>query len=354
MDSKTRDNISIAILTEEYENKYRDYIAKNKNAFMYYSLQYRKLLTNLLQDESDYLIALEGNDIVGCMPVFYRTDPELGTVANSMPYYGGHGGPLADSDGVRRKLLEAYLKEIQKKQCVASTIVGSPIEDFDWLYKDVLKPTFIDERIELMTYFPKVDEDIASESLMGIFHYKVRNMIRKAIKNGVVVQIDNSDDAVEFLYETHKSNMVAIGGMPKEHRLFSLISSDYRKGIDYNIYVASLEGRKIAAMLVFYFMDTVEYYTPAIVSQYRNYQPLSLIIYSAMKDAMRMGMEKWNWGGTGLTQNSLYTFKSRWGTTETRYYYYTKIWDKNILKTGKDMILEKYKNYYVYPFGQVS
>lgn len=351
---KLQDNIIVKFLNEEHEKQYRDYIANNKNSFMYYSLQYRELLTTLLQDKSEYLIALDGNDIVGCMPVFYRTDSELGTVANSMPYYGGHGGPLADNDCVRRKLLAAYLQELEKKKCVAATVVGSPIEDFDWLYKEEFQPTFIDERIELMTYFPKVDKDKIADSLIGIFHYKVRNMIRKAIKNGVQIRIDNSREAIEFLYSVHTDNMLAIGGMPKAHQLFSLFPSYFKKGEDYNVYVAYLDGKKIAAMLVFYFMGTVEYYTPVIVSEFRNYQPLSLLIYYAMQDAMESGMEKWNWGGTGITQKSLYIFKSRWGTTETRYYYYTKILDKNILKIGKDLILEKFKNYYVYPFGQVS
>ena len=86
-----------------------------------------------------------------------------------------------------------------------------------------------------------------------------------------------------------------------------MINTCYEAGLDYDIYVAYMQGVKIAAMLVFYFNGTVEYYTPAIVSEYRNYQPLSLMIYIAMQDAMKKGMEKWNWGGTGLTQTSLYT-----------------------------------------------
>lgn len=345
----------IKVLTDEYADKYEKYVSNKKDSLMYWSLKYRKILSDFLGDESEYLIALDTDDnVIGCLPIFYRKDADFGVVSNSLPYYGSHGGVLADDGEVRNSLLDEYMNHVHAKNCVASTIVGSPLIDYDGLYKKKLEPDYMDERIELMTYFPYGDSLNVDEALMSKYHYKVRNVIRKAIKNGVEVKLNHSMEAVEFLYNTHKENMMAIGGLPKEKRFFDMISTHYEAGVDYDIYIAYMQDVKVAAMLVFYFNGTVEYYTPAIVSEYRNYQPLSLLIYVAMQEAMKKGMEKWNWGGTGLTQTSLYTFKSRWGTTETRYYYYTKIWDKNILKVNQKDILQKFSNYYVYPFNQVN
>lgn len=344
----------ITVLSGELEEKYTQFVDMKKESFMYYSLKYRRLLTELLGDESEYLVAVDSDgNVIGCLPIFFKSDEETGTVANSLPFYGGHGGVLADSSDVRKHLLDAYIRVIKKRNCAASTIVGSPLEDYDALYKDKIQPTFIDERIELMTYFP-YNELSADEALMGIYHYKTRNAIRKAIKSDVKIQIDNSIDAMQFLYNVHRENMTAIGGIPKEKRFFELLASGYEAGSDYDIYVAYRDAVRIGAMLVIYFNKTVEYYTPVIVSEYRNRQPLSLIIYKAMQDAMKKKMEKWNWGGTGLTQSSLYTFKSRWGTTETRYYYYTKIWNQRILEIPKEEVLKRYQNYYVYPFHLVN
>lgn len=345
----------IKILTDKYASSYMEYVNNKKDSLMYWSLQYRKVLTDLLGDESEYFIAVDIDDkVIGCLPVFYRKDRDLGTVANSLPYYGSHGGVLADDNSVRRYLLDEYINHVRAKKCVASTIVGSPLVNYDEIYKEKIDPTYVDERIELMTYFPCSDGPDIDKALMSIYHYKVRNAIRKAIKSGVVVELDNSDETIEFLFNTHKENMMSVGGVSKSKRFFKMLNSHYAAGLDYDIYVAYIGNVKAAAVLVFYFNKTVEYYTPAIVNEYRNYQPLSLIIYVAMRDAMKKGMKKWNWGGTGLTQASLYTFKSKWGTTETRYYYYTKIWDDNILKVDKEDILAKFSNYYVYPFNQVK
>ncbi len=346
---------SIKRLTHEYEKNYMEFVYSKKESLMYYSIQFRNFLAELLMDSYETIIAVNENDeVVGCLPIFYRRDKDNRLVANSLPYYGGHGGPIAFGDDVMEALLREYVRIINEKKCIASTVIGSPLEDYDLFYKEIIRPDYIDERIELMTYFPYDSELPASDALMKQYHHMERRCIRKAIKNGVNVRIDNSSEVMEFLITVHTENMLAIGGMPKVHRCFDLIQKHFVAGEDYNIYLASIDGKKIAALLLFYFNGTVEYYTPAIVEEYRTIQPLTLVIYTAMQDAMERGFEKWNWGGTGLTQKSLYDFKSKWGTTETRYFYYTKINDANILNLDRNELMEAFSNYYVYPFNQVD
>lgn len=348
-------DFEIKRLTKEYEDSYMRFVLNKKESLMYYSVQFRDFLADLLDDEHETIIAVDEKDeVIGCLPIFYRKDKENGIVANSLPYYGGHGGPLAINDIVMKVLLEEYVKAVSERKCVASTVIGSPLEDYDLLYKEIIKPDYIDERIELMTYFPYDTGLSFEESLMNKYHYKERNSIRKAKKNNVEIEIDNSEEAFSFLHNVHTDNMLAVGGLPKSIKCFELIQKHFDAGTDYDVYIANKDGEKIAAMLVFYFNGTVEYYTPAIIEQYRNLQPLPLLIFTAMNDAMKKGFEKWNWGGTGLTQKSLYDFKSKWGTTETRYFYYTKIIDKDILKLNRDALMESFSNYYVYPFNQVK
>lgn len=346
---------SIKRLTPEYENSYTEFVYSKKESLMYYSIKFRDFLAELLKDKFETIIAVnEDDEVIGCLPIFYRRDKEDRIVANSLPYYGGHGGPLAIDEAVMEALLEEYVRTLDEKNCAASTIIGSPLENYDALYKMIIEPDYIDERIELMTYFPYDSELPPDDALMQQYHHMERRCIRKAIKNGVQVRIDNSAEAMEFLISVHTENMLAIGGLPKIHRCFDLIQKHFVAGEDYNVYLASMDGKNIAALLLFYFNGTVEYYTPAIVEEYRTIQPLTLVIYTAMQDAMKKDFEKWNWGGTGLSQKSLYDFKSKWGTTETRYYYYTKINDEGILKLDRSELMESFSNYYVYPFNQVG
>ena len=50
-------------------------------------------------------------------------------------------------------------------------MIGSPLEDYDLFYKEIIRPDYIDERIELMTYFPYDSELPASDALMKQYHH---------------------------------------------------------------------------------------------------------------------------------------------------------------------------------------
>ena len=58
---------------------------------------------------------------------------------------------------------------------------------------------------------------------------------------------------------------------------------------------------------------------------YRSEQPLSVLIFRAMQDAIKeKGSKHWNWGGTWKSQHGVYRFKSRWGAHDNKYRYHIK------------------------------
>ncbi len=158
---------------------------------------------------------------------------------------------------------------------------------------------------------------------------------------------------MEFIRDIHKENMAAIGGKPKPDRFFALVERHFLPETDYNIYTASKNGRLIAGLLVFYFNRTVEYFTPVVEAEFRNLQPLSLLIYHAMIEAAQRGLTWWNWGGTWVTQEGVYRFKKRWGTIDKEYTYYTKINNPDIYKKTKEDLLRHYDYFYVIDFNKL-
>ena len=98
---------------------------------------------------------------------------------------------------------------------------------------------------------------------------------------------------------------------------------------DYNIYVAKLDNKKIASLLLLYFNKTVEYFTPTVLEDYLNLQPMALILNKAFDDAKMKGYKYWNWGGTWLSQKGVFRFKKKWGAEGSNYNYFTKVLMKN-------------------------
>ena len=73
--------------------------------------------------------------------------------------------------------------------------------------------------------------------------------------------------------------------MPKSRRFFDLVSTHFRPDVDFRVYVTRLDGEAAAAVLVFYFNQVVEYFTPVVRKEHRESQALSAAIFKAMCDS---------------------------------------------------------------------
>lgn len=315
-----------------------------------HSALYRRLLEAYLGDDGHYLLLLDKQErICGALPAFVRHHPRRGSVLNSLPYYGSNGGfLLADPDPESARMLaDAFSELALRLGCVASTLISPPVEQDAGLYEEVLDCGCRDTRIGQLTPLPPT-----ADELMALFHSKTRNMVRKAQRSGIDVRVEDDAQDWRFLIDTHRSNLVVLGGVPKEAAFFDCVRRLCRPGEHYRLYVARLGGKRVAALLLFYSHAVVEYFTPAVVADFRSLQPLSLVIYTAMQDAVGAGLRLWNWGGTHLDQRSLHRFKRRWGTVDRPYGYYTTIYDRRILECPRDELLRDFRHYYVFPFDR--
>jgi len=332
----------IVELTPKYYSEYTQFVLMYKESWIYMSLKFKDLLEAYLKCTSNYMIYLDENSkIQGVLPLMIMNGSS-GKVINSLPFYGSNGGILASSSGAFNELFTWYNTFIKRSEVASATYIEHPLLTYDI---PKINSQFIDRRISQITNISEAD------NLMDIFHYKTRNMVRKAIKNNIEVKVDNT--ALPFLIKTHQNNMKSIGGIAKDDSFFYQLENHLEEGNDFNIYVAYLNGVKIAALLILYFNKTVEYFTPVIVQDYRHLQPLSLIIYKAMQNAKDKGYFYWNWGATWISQEGVYRFKKRWGAKDTYYNYYTTLNNSSILSQTPNYFLNEYKNFYVVPFTEL-
>ena len=354
--------LHVELLSESNETQYIGWLAELKTTLFYASLSYRNFLLRCLNDsEAYYFLAFEDEQLVGALPAFLKKNLSMGNILNSLPFFGSNGGlivhPLAkDPLSVQRLLLDAFHYLAREKQVAASTIVSSPIDPRADFYEAYSNYTFRDERIGQLTHLPFHDlsSPLICEKLMDLFHKKTRNSIRKAQTSGVQIRHTDEVDALESLAEMHKTTMNAIGAPAKPWFVFMAIRESFHYDDDYRVYIAEMNGNMVGGLLVFFYNQIAEYYIPATVEGARIFQPMSLLIFEAMQEAVKRGCQYWNWGGTGLNATGVYNFKKRWGTEDHRYFYYTRIYDSDILKQSPEVILEAYPYYYVFPFNQVK
>ena len=321
--------------------------------WLYPSPVFRDFLRQIVPGDPVTLAACRQGRIEGVLPFFVASNPDLGAIVNSQPWYGSHGGcTLArpEDHEARVALLEAYQAHCRRVNAAASTMILSPFEQAQvQTYQRVLSPQLTDDRVGQVSILPSgpAEEDVILQS----YRQKTRNLVRKSLKQELELVVSDDDAMWSFLYETHLENMQAVGGRAKPRAHFdamrSTIPPQRRR-----LYVARSQGRCVAAMLLFLFHRTVEYITPVIKVEHRHMQPLSFLIHHATRDAVRDGYLYWNWGGTWRTQESLHHFKAGWGAHDMPYTYLV-----NVTPESRDHIranLPEYQRafpfYYLVPF----
>jgi hypothetical protein len=346
-------SVSVSELCASQALEYQEFILRDPHTLFYASLAYRTLLQELLDAESVYLVARdERQRVCGILPAFVLQPVAHAPVINSLPFFGSNGGIIArDNSGeTTRGLLASFNALAERRGCVSSTIITSPFVSDLSAYEQCSGYHFKDARTGQITVLPN-DASDAGTALMAMFHPKCRNAIRKAQRLPLRVDKRFDSEAVRFISDTHRANLREIGGLAKSPKFFELVRLRMQAGPEFAIYLASMRERPVAGILLFYFNRTVEYFTPVIEREYRSSQALSLAIFEAMQDATQAGYRFWNWGGTWATQDGVYDFKSRWGTTDYPYYYFTRVLDRSVLENRPADLAARYPNSYVVPYS---
>lgn len=308
-----------------------DYLRRHDGSLVYASAAFRALLVELLGCRDRSLAAVEGGAIRGVLPLL-----ELDGVLNSLPYYGSNGGVLADSAAVAESLLAAY--DELALTSAAATVVENPFAPAP--PRDPVH-THVDARIAQWSDLPPVGVESSA-----------RRNVRRARDAGVVVERDPAE--LGTLHELHDESIRALGGLPKSAAFFRLVPAHLEAGRDFDLYVARRDGQVVAALLVLLFHRTAEYYTPAILHEARQLQPLAAILEAALADAAARGLTRWNWGGTWESQAGVHRFKRKWGARERRYRYHTQVNDPALLRASAQELLVRFGGFYVVPFGALE
>ena len=343
--------MKLEILRPELYDTYEQFLLNHPYSLFYHSPKYKDFLTKLLKCEAEYLVAMEGDHIRGVLPLMYLRG-DTGRIYNSLPYYGSNGGIIADDPGAYGTLAEAYNAIARCKTTISSTVITNPFAQQMYTTHTIgntseIRSNYTDYRIGQFTDIAIRDNH--RDEMMARIDSSARRNIRKALREGVTVAVGHTQ--VERLQQMHQDNIRAIGGIPKSDEFFALIPHYFTPGEDFDLYVAKKDGLVIAGLLLFYFNQTVEYFTPAIDNTYRSIQPLSFILITAMVDASQRGFARWNWGGTWASQTGVYRFKRKWGAIEQKYLYYTQLNDCSILDWPPDRILSTFPNFFVVPFS---
>jgi hypothetical protein len=326
-----------------------------------HTLRWTKLLQLFTKTEPTYLVAKSNGKIVGVLPSLMKKNARYGNVLNSLPFFGTHGGPVAlptleerERLQVKKELLLSFKELAKENDCVFSTLITTPFESDPDFIQETLEPDFIDPRITQMTAFPEEVTDIENEIMYNTIEKRCRTAIRKAQKSKVEVEFAQDLKHLDELFEMHKIGMIRKHGIYKPQEFFETLFSEFSgsQNKDFKLLFAWKDNEIIASLLLLYYKNIVDYFTPCFKLEYSSLQPVALLIYEAMKDSLKNGYNIWNFGGTRETLHGVYMFKRSWGAKDYPYQYLINAYGdtSEIRNLQEEEILSEYKWFYVIPF----
>ncbi len=333
----------------------RVYLKEFNGPLFYYEPDYLGFLQSIAGNiESRYAVATRESQIVGILPYCVSKDGETGSIVNSLPFFGSHGGPVVrfndnNSSEIAENLIRTVLERESEQGMASITIVENPFQPLEKTSINRLGLECIDDRIGQFTFLPTKNNDI-EDALFKMFHVKTRNAVRKGLSQKQVVITSQNFSHVQWLQHVHHESITGMGGTSKSLKIFNSLISKFPLGEKSLLYTGFFEDKLASALLVILYNKTVEYFTPVVLPEYRDKQLLPHLIFEAMKDLTTKGYELWNWGGTWRSQEGVYRFKSRFGAVDKTYRYFNKILNSNLKQMERQKLFDRHPYFYTHKY----
>lgn len=281
-----------------------DMVKSFANYDVYYLSGYVKAF-HIHGDGDPFLLFYEGNGL-RAIYVYMRRQTSINGFFDSVTPYG-YGGVLFDGD-----ISEANLKDFWK--AYLAEMVKEHIVDNFVRYHPVLKNAVLMKPISaVIDLGMTITMDLSSPELIWEnIHSKNRNMIRKAEKNGIVIEHGKGMDLLEKFIEIYNATM------DKDHAeeyyyfrrpFYESIHNDLRD--NYEMFYAKLDDKIIAMSIMIFANGKMNYHLSGSDIEYRNLAPSNLLLYKAALWGCEQGFRTFHLGGgVGSGEDNLYKFKA--------------------------------------------
>lgn len=192
-----------------------------------------------------------------------------------------------------------------------------------WKYLELrgAAPTAEGVQSALSYYTHELDLSVGEPALFGQFHQAVRRAIRKAEKSELTTEIVTTPGAIEEYFRLHELTRRRHGLPPQPIKFFQAIQRHVlARGLGFAVLVRR-HGRVIAGVIFFHMGTGAMFKFGASDERFQEYRPTNLVLWTAIKHCISLGVHHLHFGRNALCHESLRRFKQSWGTVESQVHY---------------------------------
>jgi hypothetical protein len=310
------------IISLEDEKVWLSYLNKLPSAVrdIYYTPEYYKLYEDNGGGTALCFIFEEGQNIA-MYPFLLNEVPFVDNAFDIEGCYGYNGVIFNnESEDFKNAFYTAFDEYCKNKNIIAEFTRFNSITRNHLFSNNNLEILY--DRNTVLLGLEKSSENIWQED----FSSKNRNMIRKAVKAGVVIKRARTQKAFKAFSELYSSTMTDLDAADfyffKESYFVQILETIEGAWV----YQAILDDILIGAILVFEYGDFAHYHLSARDRSYSKLASNNLLLFEAIKGAQENGCRWFHFGGgNGGEQDSLYKFKLNFSKRTQEFYIGKKV-----------------------------
>ena len=288
--------IQIRNCTADLSSRWDEYVLGNASASNYHRWGWKVAIEQTFAWPSFYLAALEGDQIVGVLPLVLQTSRIFGRFLTSIPFFS-YGGVLGNTNDIERALV-AQAVEIAKQHEVGF---------MELRHRGAVPEVGLPTREHKVTFIRDLPEN--EEALWKSIDSKVRADVRKANSYGLVSEVAGKEGLEEF-YGIFSRNMRDLGTPVYSKAFFANILSQFPK--ETFITIVRSEGRAVASSFLCGNRDTLEVPWSSSLREYLKLKPNMSLYWKNLSLAVELGYEHFDFGRSSHDSGTQ-RFKTQWG-----------------------------------------
>lgn len=295
--------MEISELKKDYEEAWDEYVFNHNGSTFYHQVKWKNIVMKSYGHKPYYLIAIEDGKIRGLLPIFLIKNLLSGTKLVSSPY-SPYGGAIGDNSLIENLLIEHAVNITKKLNA-----------DYLELRFNIHKAKKFLTNNNYVTLILKLDKE--SNVVWDRFSNKIRNAVRKSIRNKLEISSGNLKD----FYSIYASNMRDLGAPVHDKNFFYFMHSEFGKKAE--IFLVKHNDKPIAGAIILFFKDTVISGWAASDKKYSDLNPNNYLYWNVIKASCERGYTFFDFGRS-VRDSGTYRFKKAWGAEESQleYVYY--------------------------------
>jgi FemAB-related protein (PEP-CTERM system-associated) len=297
-------DLRVQVCTPADGASWDQFLSAQPLASFYQLYDWTRVNRDTLGHHSHYLIARQGGEVRGVLPLTEVSSALFGRILCSVPFVN-YGGPVAADEAAGKSLVAAARQLARERKA-------------KYLELRCRQTLDTDMPVSTRKISMSIPLEADSEALFGKFTTKHRTNIRRSFKNGLEVR-GGGRELLPVFYRVMEHSWRSLGTPLYSRGYFESIMATF--GDRARIFVCSRGTEPVAVAFNGYYNGTVEGMWAGGTPEARGLQANYALYWDMIKDACERGFSRYHLGRS-TAESGAEDFKKKWNAHIEQLYWY--------------------------------